>query len=249
MFALDFIMPGLGRLTSAFGKALTTALKWGLKIYNKVASVVSSMQLAGMALQGQWKDFFTSVGLGILGGMVSQLTSAIKNGVKNALWDTKNKFDELGDLFAGAWKGLNDGWKKLKGTIKHAFDNFPKNLIPWYGNYCSPAATGSNAENTGISGTDEKGCRPHDIEYGREADSITDLESKMGITNKNGIRWKADWNFVRTMVFGFGDPSVTSFDIAFSGQYGGRPLIGSVYKFFAVPVFIVSGTVRGFRKK
>jgi RHS repeat-associated protein len=249
MFALDFIMPGLGRLTSAFGKALTTALRWGLKIYNKVASVVSSMQLAGMALQGQWKDFFTSVGLGILGGMVSQLTSAIKNGVKDALWDTKNKFDELGDLFAGAWKGLNDGWKKLKGTIKHAFDNFPKNLIPWYGNYCSPAATGSNAENTGISRMDEKGCRPHDIEYGREVSDLTREEIDSGITTKNGIRWKADWNFVHTMLFDFGDPGVTSFDIAFSGQYGGRPLIGSVYKFFAVPVFIVSGTVRSFKKK
>jgi hypothetical protein len=51
------------------------------------------------------------------------------------------------------------------------------------------------------------------------------------------------------MLFDFGDPGVTSFDIAFSGQYGGRPLIGSVYKFFAVPVFIVSGTVRSFKKK
>src|SRR6185503_12014229 len=30
MFALDFILPGLGRLTSAFGKALTAALKLGL---------------------------------------------------------------------------------------------------------------------------------------------------------------------------------------------------------------------------
>ena len=247
MFALDFILPGLGRLTSAFGKALTAAIKLGLKIYSKVADVVSAMQLAGMALQGQWKDFFTSVGLGIVGGMLTQVTDAIKRGMQDALF--KHKFDELGDLFAGAWKGAVNGWNKLKATIKHAFDNFPKNLIPWHGNYCSPAATGSNIEGTGVSGVDDRGCRPHDIEYGREADSITDIESKKGITTKNGIRWQADWNFVHSMVFGWGDPGVTSFDIAFSGQYGGRPLIGSVYKFFAIPVFMVSGTVRGFRKK
>ena len=164
MFALDFILPGLGRLTSAFGKALTAAIKLGLKIYSKVADVVSALQLAGMALQGQWKNFLTSVGLGIVGGMVAQVTDAIKKGMQNSIWPkdprAPNKFDELGDLFAGAWKGLKDGLKKLGATIEHAFDNFPKNLVPWSGNYCSPAATeGGNPQGgvigAGISGYDE----------------------------------------------------------------------------------------------
>ena len=121
--------------------------------------------------------------------------------------------------------------------------------MPWHGNYCSPAATGSNVEGTGVSGLDDRGCRKHDIEYGRDGSYISDEEKALGITNKNGIRWQADWNFVHSMVFGWGDSGVTSFDIAFSGQYGGRPLIGSVYKFFAIPVFTVLGTVRGFKQK
>ena len=242
MFALDFIMPGLGRLTSAFGKALTAALKLGLKIYSKVADVVSAMQLAGMALQGQWKDFLTSVGLGIVGGMVAQVTDAIKKGMQNALFDPKNKFDELGDLFAGAWNGLKAGLTKLRNTIEHAFENFPRNLVPWFGNYCSPAATeGGNPDtivSSGINGYDENVCHAHDKAY----------TASNGSTDKNKLRMKADWDFVKHALFGFGDPNVTSFDIAFSGQYGGRPLIGSVHKFFSVPAFMVSGTVRFFRK-
>ncbi|HKY42964.1 MAG TPA: RHS repeat-associated core domain-containing protein [Pyrinomonadaceae bacterium] len=245
MFALDFILPGLGRLTSAFGKALTAAVKLGLKIYNKVADIVSALQLAGMALQGQWKNFLTSVGLGIVGGMVAQVTDAIKKGMQNALWPKTPgvKFDELGDLFAGAWKGLKDGLKKLGATIEHAFDNFPKNLVPWSGNYCSPAATeGGNPDggliSSGISGYDESVCHAHDRAY-------TDSTGK---TNQNALRRDADWAFVRTALFGWGDPGVTSWDIAFSGQYGGRPLIGSVHKFFSVPIFMISGTVRSFKK-
>lgn len=85
----------------------------------------------------------------------------------------KPKFDELGDLFVGAWNGFKLGLKKLGATIEHAFDNFPCNLIPWYGNYCSPAATGSNASNSGISGYDDSVCRPHDrIESMRTVDQF-----------------------------------------------------------------------------
>ena len=237
MFALDFIMPGLGRLTSAFGKALTAALKLGLKIYGKIADVVSALQLAGMALQGQWKNFLTSVGLGIVSGMLSQITDGIKKGMQKALWpDDKNiKFDELSDLFAGAWRGLKDGWKKFKATVAHAFKDFPKNLVPWYGNYCSPAATADGNPKGGLIGDgmstyDEAVCHVHDVE------------------NAGSDKAGADWNFVKHAVFGFGDPNVTSFDIAFSGQYGGRPLIGSVHKFFSVPIFIVRGTYRSLKK-
>ena len=100
---------------------------------------------------------------------------------------------------SGAWNGFKLGLKKLGATIEHAFDNFPRNLIPWYGNYCSPAATGSNAPNSGISGYDDSVCRPHDMEYQRSD----------GMPDKNKIRWKADWNFVNHAVFGFGDPNVT----------------------------------------
>lgn len=246
MFALDFILPGLGRLTSAFGKALTAAIKLGLKIYNKVADVVSALQLAGMALQGQWKNFLTTVGLGIVGGMLAQITDGIKKGMQDSIWPKDPrapiKFDELGDLFAGAWKGLQDGWKKFKATVQHAFEEFPNNLVPWSGNYCSPAATeGGNPPGgvigAGMSGYD-KVCKTHDTKY-----KLSD-----GATNQNALRRDADFEFVRTSLFGWGDPGVTSFDIAFSGSFGGRPLIGSVHKFFSVPIFMVMGTVRSFKK-
>jgi RHS repeat-associated protein len=236
VFILGFILPGLQALSSILYKIVDM----GLKIYNKIADIVSMMQLAGMALQGKMKEFWTSVGLGLVSSLFSQVTTAVQKHLQDTLF--KGKYG--GNPFKGFWEGLKAGFGKLRETIKHAFEKLG-NLVPWFGNYCSSAATDSNASGTGIDGYDDKVCRPHDIEYQRDESSITDEEWKRGIRTKNDIRRVADWKFVRHAIFGFGDPSVTSFDIAFSGQYGGRPMIGSVHKFFSVPAFVVFGTVRG----
>ena len=234
MFALDFILPGLGKLTSAFGKLLAKIVSVGVNIYNKVADIGSLLQLGGAALQGRWKEFGIAVGLGLAAGLFSQVTSAIKRGIQNALFG--GQFDELADIFVGAWKGLKAGLIKLGRTLEHAFDNFPKNLIPWYGNYCSPAATDSNQSGTGIDAYDDDVCRPHDQAY----------QDKSGTPRQiNRRRFLADVRFVTSAILG-GAPNVSSFDIAFSGQFGGRPLVGSVHKFFSIPIFTVSATYRFF---
>ncbi len=237
VFILGFILPGLQGISSLLYKIVDMALK----IYNKIADIVSMMQLGGMALQGKWKEFWTSVGIGIISDLFTQVTSAVEKGLQDALF--KHKYG--GNPFKGFWKGLTGGFRKLWGTIQHAFDDFPKNLIPWYGNYCSPAATGSNAPGSGIDNADDGLCRPHDKEYQKNPPpGLTDEEQAAWL---NSTKRSADWGFVRRAIFGLNSPGVNSFDIAFSGQHGGRPLIGSVYFFFAIPGIAGDAVVRGFK--
>jgi hypothetical protein len=137
------------------------------------------------------------------------------------------KFDELADLFVGAWKGFVVGMYKLRDTLS----KFPQALVPWYGNYCSPAATGKNIDLPGINPYDEGVCRPHDVAWG----------------TKGASRLKADFMFVVKSLFWY-PVGLHSFDIAYSGQYGGRPMIGSVHKFFSMQVFAGLATGRVIKK-
>jgi RHS repeat-associated protein len=228
VFLANFFLPG-------FSGVLYKIIDIALKIYNKVADIAAQLQLWGSLMQGNFKEFGKSIGLGIIGGAISQVEDHIITGVQDALF--KGKYG--GNIFAGAWHGFGEGMSKLGRTLQHAFKNFPKNLIPFYGNYCSSAATGSNAPGTGADGYDESVCRRHDIEYQRE---LTPEEYINGVTI-NDIRYHADRGFLRHSIFGFGDPKIHLFDIAI----GGRPSAGSVNKFFGIQVFSAFVVLRKLR--
>jgi RHS repeat-associated protein len=240
VFILEFILPGLGGV-------LETIVEWSLKIYDKIAEIVSFMQLGGMALQGKWREFGLSVAMGMVSAMLTMVTSQVQTQVQHSLWPKNGdpQAQDLWDIFQNAVQGLHDGLVNLRDTIAHAFEDFPRNLIPWYGNYCSSAATGSNAPGSGINGADDGVCRPHDVKY-QDNGSITKGEQAKGIFTINDRRRAADFSFFKRALFGLHSPSVTVFDIAFSGQHGGRPLVGGVYFFFAIPGIGGLGVLRKF---
>ena len=228
VFIAGFILPGLSGL-------LYKIVDIALKIYNKVADIVAQLQLYGQLLQGKFKEFGASIGLGIIGGAITQVEDGIIKGLQDALF--RGKYG--GNIFAGAWHGFGEGLSKLGRTLRHALDNFPKNFVPFYGSYCSSAATDSNAPGTGVDGYDENVCRRHDIEYQR---GLTPDEVQQGLTI-NDIRFRADKAFLRHAILGFGDPKIHLFDIA----SGGRPSAGSVNKFFGIQVFSGFVVVRKLR--
>jgi RHS repeat-associated protein len=220
VFIAGFILPGLGGL-------LYTVVDTALKIYNRVADFAAQLQLLGSLLQGKFKEFGISIAMGIIGGAIAQVEDAIITGVQDALF--KGKYG--GNILAGAWHGLGEGLSKLGRTLRHAFDKFPRNLIPFYGFFCSPA----NVDKLGTAPVDPADdiCRQHDDEYQRRG--------------KGWSKSKADREFLKSLfylpnAFGHGFvPKIHLIDIAF----GSRASVGSVYHFIAIPAFTGLVAYRG----
>ncbi len=223
-FVLDFILPGLG------GLALQIA-KWSLKIYERVSDIVGMMQLAGMAMQGKFKELGISLAVAAAIAPLTALASGIKEGMKNAIFtDHHGGYPDLASFFGTAWKGFKngfkDGWKQFK-------DGFSRKgleaLIPFYGNYCGPGyPSGGDQGLSGINGFDEGGCRPHDNDMAYSKSSA--FKDKPG--SRLWFRIKADFRLIgRTFVYG---TNVHAVDLAFGGRAG----LGASYKFILIPSFL-----------
>ncbi|MER3462824.1 MAG: hypothetical protein C4342_07575, partial [Armatimonadota bacterium] len=217
MFALDFILPGFGKLSSAFGKALYHIAKLGVRIYQKVNEIAGLLQLGGMLLKGKFKEFGRAVALGFVGGLYSMVTQSIKNGIQGALFG--GHFDELGDLFVGAWKGFKEGLNRvgnyLEAIGKHGF----KALFA-YGYTCGRGNVDPGGAHQEYYSGYEDACKAHDDD--------TRGKDKAGVLRE-------DRKFLGRAVFGLTGPSVHAWDIAFGGR--GYPTVGTVSKFFAIGAF------------
>lgn len=233
LFALDFIAFGLGHYIKALAKLQKVAsgyligLRKVLNAANKIASLVSSavgmIQMADMAIRGKWKE----LGMGFLWAAamapLSAFTSALKRGAAKGLFDPG--FDELADIFTGAWSELKDTWKAFKFSFSKAAKGtryerkWFEMLIPFYGNFCGPGhdmgGTGTISE--GINDFDTNACGWHD-------DVSTEIRADEKILGRKlwWRRFKADFQFVwAAMTNGTG---ISGLDIAF-GQ--GSPTLGS----------------------
>jgi len=220
VFILGFILPGL----QALGSILYKIVDQALRIYNTLADIGALLQLAGSALQGHWKEFGLSIAVGIVGGAISQIEDALIKGIQDAVFHG-------GNVFKGAWKGLKTGWHKFWKTLKHAFEKFPKNLIPWYGNFCSPANTLDPGSPNAVDIGDEI-CSGHD-----------DVSNSRGTGKlKHMTKFESDKQFLRSLFYlpnAFQHrwvPKLHIIDIAL----GMRPSVGSTYHFMAIIGFSVA---------
>ncbi|MFN7928342.1 MAG: RHS repeat-associated core domain-containing protein [Blastocatellia bacterium] len=232
VFLLGFFMPGLKLISAALAKVVNVALK----VYNFVADVGAQLQLYGMLFQGKFKELGLSLANGLVGNAISNLIDPIIGGVQKALFDPK--FDELADLFVGGWKGFKQAWQNLGNS----FGQKVFNLMFGYGNYggaghppdgaFDPQAGQFNPDTPGIDSVDNR-FKGHDKRY------RTAGYSKL----------KADVILVGGLFFS--SPRLHASDIAFSGQFRGRPGSGSVYKFVATAAFtgmaIGRGTAKAFK--
>ena len=174
------------------------------------------MQLAGMLLQGKFRELGIALGLGVISSAISAITDSVLQSVKDSL--TKNgKFSlknfSLKGVFSGAWKGLKTG-------LHEAFGRGWKSLIPIYGRYCGTGYPTGDIDDSlpGVDGLDNGVCLPHDKEY-RKASATNSTKLTADRTFFKGL-------FNHATSLGFGD-------IIFNG----RPLGGSVYRLVAIPSF------------
>jgi RHS repeat-associated protein len=224
VFILSFLLPGIQLLSAALARVIA----FGLKIYNYAADIASQLQLWGSALQGKWKEFGLSLAIGVAGAAVSEIIDPIVAGVQKALFDPK--FDELADLFVGGWNGLKAGLKKFGENFSRSLKDI---FIPFYGVFGGPGNPKDEKEVydpnvRGYDDTDEL-YKTHDQAY------------RDPFKTPKSIR-DADFNLVKGLLISA--PRVHLLDIAFAGRFGGRPGIGSVYKFFALTYFTGSTVVR-----
>jgi len=241
VFVLGFILPGLQILSAALAHVIGVAID----IYNYAADIASQLQLWGAALQGKWKEFGLSLGIAVIGAAVSEIVDPIVEGVQTALFDPK--FDELGDLFVGGWKGLKTGLQKFGENLSRDLKDI---FIPFYGIY-GGAANPSNDSwddstqnfKSNVPGPyDQTDARymQHDLDWRRAGSAAQ--HGLINSTEKGALVKAANRRLVRGLLRSA--PRLHLLDIAFSGQFGGRPMIGSGYKFFALAYFGIRGYVR-----
>ncbi|HKV35771.1 MAG TPA: RHS repeat-associated core domain-containing protein [Pyrinomonadaceae bacterium] len=231
VFILGFILPGLHGL-------LATIVEWTVRIYNFAADIASQLQLWGALLEGHWRDFGAMIGLAIGGSALSQIIDPIVSGVQDALFKGKNLLDSVS-------KGLKDGFKRLGKNLTRQLKEI---FIPFYGIYGGPGNPDDKQWDDDkhefkdvpapIDDTDI-GYRNHDVE-GR---LLGDLEDGKVITahEHRVMRRLSDRKLVRHLLSHA--PMVHLLDVAFSASSGGRPLIGSGYKLFALTGFTIRGYV------
>ncbi|MGH9425881.1 MAG: hypothetical protein ACRD2L_06190 [Terriglobia bacterium] len=166
VFIASFLLPFLS-------PAVAALVKLGLRIYNTIADIASSLQLTGMLLQGKFKELAVTLGIGLISSAISTIADRVIRGVTDAL--TKNgKFSfknfTFKGFFGGAWSGLERG-------LHDVFGRGWESLIPVYGRYCAPGhGVGAGETGSGIDGIDRL-CRPHDIEYNASKDNAVRLDA------------------------------------------------------------------------
>ncbi|HJP91183.1 MAG TPA: RHS repeat-associated core domain-containing protein [Pyrinomonadaceae bacterium] len=243
VFILGFILPGLHGLLAAI-------VSWTVRIYNYVADIASQLQLWGALLEGHFKDFGAMIGLAIGGSALSEVIDPIVSGVQDALFNGKNLLDSV-------YKGLKDGYYRFADNLSRKLKDI---FIPFYGIFGGP---GNPPDDTYDEKTrdfrpcpSDKPCVPdayddidtdfrgHDV-AGRQAGQ----DAKLPVGDPNRITHEVQHARVRAsdrrLVRGLlrHAPSIHLLDVAFSARSGGRPMIGSGYKFFALTFFAIRGYV------
>ena len=244
VFILGFILPGLHGL-------LATIIEWTVRIYNYVADIASQLQLWGALLEGNFKDFGAMIGLAIGGAALSQVIDPIVSGIQDALFKGKNLLDSV-------YKGLVDGYNRFADNLSRSIKDI---FIPFYGIFGGPgnpsdAHYDETTQDFRPCASADKPCvpDPYDAIDGdfRQHDLTGRQLSQAAKPDKNGIRKitgqqkhagvrASDRRLVRGLLRHA--PSVHLLDVAFSARSGGRPLIGSGYKLFALTFFSIRGYV------
>jgi RHS repeat-associated protein len=224
VFIASFLVPFLA-------PALRAAIELALRIYNTAADIVSQLQLAGMLLQGKFKELGVSLGLSYVGSLVATIENGIIAGLQKALGTVKVNGAEFIDwrnfsfkkFASGVWSGFKTGLRDVANQLfrfrtddghkKSFWEKLANAVVPGYGNYCGPGI-GLGAGQTGqaVDGVDSL-CSAHDKVYQSE---------------DNSIRLGGDKVLFRGLFSA--TPRLHLVDIAF----GGRPSVGSTYKFSAI---------------
>src|ERR1700754_2027443 len=231
VFILGFILPGLHGL-------LATVVEWTVRIYNFAADIASQLQLWGALLVGHWRDFGAMIGLAIGGSALSQVIDPIVSGVQDALFKGKNLIDSV-------WKGLKDGYNRFADNLSRQLKEI---FIPFYGIYGGPGNPNDKKwddDNHKFKDVPppiddmDTGFMRHDID-GR---MLGDLEDNNLINaHEHRVMCRlSDRALVRHLRSHA--PMVHLLDVAFSARSGGRPLIGSGYKLFALTGFSIRGYI------
>ena len=234
VFILGFIIPGLQILSEALAHVVSTAIN----IYNYAADIASQLQLWGSLLQGQWKDFGAMIGLAIGGAALSSVIDPIVSGFQTALFNGDN-------VLKGAWQGLLDGYNNFADAFSRKLRDI---FVPFYGLYGGPGNPPDEAFNAkkGKFDPDHPGVDNIDDDFkvhDKDGRNLSNLK-KRNLINSHEHKTMArasDRQLVRSLLRSA--PSVHLLDIAFSARSGGRPLIGSGYKFFALSYFSMRGYV------
>ena len=230
VFILGFILPGLHGL-------LAVIIEWTVRIYNFAADIAGQLQLWGALLEGHFKEFGIMIGLAIGGSALSEVIDPIVSGVQDALFKGKN-------LFSSVWKGMKDGFSRLSHNLTRKLKDV---FIPFYGIFGGP---NNPPDETWNKDTEQFDAPPpyDDMDTGFKNHDTT--ARKLGIAEKAGSitheehlvrRRTSDRVLLRHLLSHA--PSLHLLDIAFSAGTGGRPMIGSGYKLFAVTGFSVRGYI------
>jgi len=222
-FILDFILPGISKVASGLAKILSTINK----AYQAASNILGLVQIGAMIVEGQWRQLGVTLGLAAALAPLTSIMAGIKKGMQNALFG--GNFDELADLFRGAWQGFKDGWRHfVDGVKRKGWEAF----IPFYGNRCGPGY-GDNPSTTGINAYDSNACGWHDDKMAEIRNDPRNRNRLTGRLNMRGYRKKffGDLEFLgRSLIHGAGPHII---DLAF----GNRPSLGSRYKVLSFPAF------------
>jgi RHS repeat-associated protein len=231
VFILGFILPGLHGL-------LAVIVEWSLRIYNLAADIASQLQLWGALLEGHFRDFGAMIGLAIGGSALSQVIDPIVSGVQDALFKGKNLLDSV-------WKGLKDGYNRFADNLSRQLKEI---FIPFYGIYGGPGNPKDEKWDDNAHQFKDVPPPTDDTDIGYMGHDITgrmlgDMEDSGLITahEHRVMRKLSDRTLVKYLLSHA--PAVHLLDVAFSAHSGGRPLIGSGYKMFAVIGFSIRGYV------
>ena len=206
------LLIGISAVVNLLGKAVTAAIQTGLKIYNTVADIASSLQLTGQLWQGKFKELGVSLGLGLISSAISTIADGVIRGVTDAL--TKNgKFSFKNFTFKGFFSGA---WSGLKRGLGDVFGRGWESLIPVYGRYCGPGHGNQGNNGTPVDGIDSV-CRVHDKKYAESTENIH--------------RLGADTDLFAGLFTAISRVQIGDIAIA------GRPSGGNVYRFLAIPTF------------
>jgi RHS repeat-associated protein len=227
-FVASFIIPFVG-------PALAKVLSMAVKIYNAIADIGAQLQLYGQLLQGKFKELAVNIVTGFVGSYIAMIEDAVVAGIQLAI-----KLDGLS--FSSIVDGAKFGFKAGFGLVKTnlGFGSVGRALVdrftPAYGLFggsCNPACNtdGEDMVNDpdvpGVDSTDNK-YKLHDQKYRDPARTPRSMRD-------------ADFNLVKGLLGA--SPRVRLIDVAF----GKRPAVGSIFKFFALNFFTVSGAVRSAR--
>jgi RHS repeat-associated protein len=223
-FFLDFILPGISKVASGLAKILS-----GInKAYQAASNIMGLVQIGAMIVEGQWKQLGVVLGMAAALAPLTPIMAGIKKGAQDALFG--GKFDELADLFRGAWQGFKNGWRHFVQGIKR---KGWEALIPFYGNRCGPGYGDNAAPGSGINAYDSEACGWHDDKLEGIRSDPRNRSLITGRLNARGYRMKilADLGFLGRSIINGAGPHLAN--IAF----GGRGSIGAGYKSISFPGF------------